>query len=219
MAVKDGALVYSKGFGLADGPKELPAAPDTVYHWGSVTKTVTAAAIMQLREQGLLDLDAPVSDYLEYFPAQYPITVRRLLTHSSGLPEPMNFVWENLRLHGQPLPDFDLIDRTFYAELTDLMFEPGSQSGYVNPDYLTLGQIVAAVSGQPYVEYVQEHILTPLGMEDTDFTYSNNAMIANAAACTVPVADAERYITLLDEIRGLGDGPTISVKPTTVMPG
>jgi D-alanyl-D-alanine carboxypeptidase len=199
-------VLYEQGFGMADGPRELPATPDTVYQWASVTKTVTAAAIMQLREQGLIDLDAPVSDYLDYFPAEYPITVRHLLTHSSGLPEPADFLLVHLRLKGQPSPDFDSVDREYYEGLPNLMFEPGSQSAYVNPTYVTLGQVVAAVSGQPYVEYVQEHILNPLGMTNTDFTYSNDFMEANAAASAVPAAEAEALVALMDEARGLGDG-------------
>jgi len=201
-----GDVIYAQGFGMADGPRGMAATADTVYHWASITKIVTAVAIMQLREQGLVDLDAPASDYLDYFPIEYPITVRHLLSHSSGLPEPTDFVWVNLRLDGQPLPDFDLVDRTFYEWVTGLMFEPGEENAYVNPDYLTLGQIVAKVSGQPYIEYVQEHILAPLGMENTDFTYSNEARIANAAAGAVPAAEAEGMISLLDELRGLGDG-------------
>ncbi len=199
-------LLYSQGFGMADSPREIPATPDAVYHWGSVTKTATAIAIMQLREQGLIDLDAPVSEYLDYFPAEYPITVRQLLTHSSGLPEPANFLMKNLRLKGQPLPDFDAVDKEFYAGLSNLMIEPGSESAYANTNYVTLGQVIAAVSGQPYVEYVQEHILNPLGMANTDFTYSNENMQTNAAGAAVPVAEAEALVALLDEARGLGDG-------------
>jgi CubicO group peptidase (beta-lactamase class C family) len=199
-------VIYVQGFGTADGPREIPATPDTVYHWASVTKTVTAAAIMQLHEQGLIDLDVPVSNYLDYFPAKYPITVRHMLTHSSGLPEPADFLMEHLRLKGQPLPDFDSVDKEFYESVPNLMFEPGSQSAYVNPDYVTLGQVIAAVSGQSYVEYVQEHILNPLGMTNTDFTYSNDFMEANAAGAAVPVAEAEALVPLMDEARGLGDG-------------
>ena len=199
-------ILYQQGFGIADGPRGIPAMPNTVYHWGSVTKTVTATAIMQLREQGLIDLDARVSDYLDYFPAQYPITVRHLLTHSSGLPEPVDFVMVNLRLKGQPLPDFDSVVREISEDVSELMFEPGSKSAYGNTNYMTLGQIVAAVSGQPYVEYVLEHILNPLGMTNTDFTYSNDFMEANAATPAVPVADAEALVPLIDEARGLGDG-------------
>jgi CubicO group peptidase (beta-lactamase class C family) len=71
---------------------------------------------------------------------------------------------------------------------------------------VTLGQVIAAVSGQPYDEYVQEHILIPLGMTNTDFSYSNDFMEANAAASAVSVAERESLVAVMDEARGLGDG-------------
>ena len=198
-------IIYAQGFGMADRPEGVQANADTVYFWGSITKTVTATAIMQLREQGLVDLDAPISDYLDYFPAQYGITVWNLLTHSSGLPEPDEWLPRHLRLQGQPLPDADAMDREYYAELEDLMFEPGTTSAYANPDFVTLGQIVEAVSGQPYVEYVRGNILIPLGMETTDFEYSTEAMVANAAAPATSLSNRDAMITIIDDARGLGD--------------
>ena len=132
--------------------------------------------------------------------------MRHLLTHSSGLPEPADFLLVNIKLQGQPLADYDSVDREYYKGVSNIMFEPGSQSAYVNPDYVTLGQIVATASGQPYVEYVLEHILNPLGMTNTDFTFSNDFMEANAALSAIPTADAEALVSLMDEARGLGDG-------------
>ncbi len=132
--------------------------------------------------------------------------MRHLLTHSSGLPEPADFLMVHLRLKGQPSPNFDSMDREYYEGVSSLMFAPGSQSAYANPNYITLGQVIAAVSGQPYVEYVLEHILKPLGMTNTDFAYSNDFMEANAAASAVPAAEAEALVALMDEARGLGDG-------------
>ena len=201
-----GDVLYSKGFGTADGPNNMMSEPDTVFPWGSMTKMATGTAIMQLVDQGLVDLDAPVSDYLDYFPAEHGITVRQFLDHSAGLREPVDFLLPSLRLDGQPLPDPDRIAKEYLAGFAGPMFEPGSASAYGNPHYLMLGQIVAAVSGQPYVAYVKEHILEPLGMENTDFTYSNQAMIDHAAAPAFPVANVEDFITLLDQARGLGDG-------------
>ena len=201
-----GDLLYSKGFGTADGPNEMAAEPDTVFPWGSMTKMATATAIMQLVDQGLVDLDAPVSDYLDYFPAEHGITVRQLLDHSAGLREPVGFLLPSLSLDGQPLPDPDLIAKAYLEGFTGPMFEPGSASAYGNPHFLMLGQIVAEVSGQPYIEYVKEHILVPLGMDNTDFFYSSQAMIDPAAAPAFTAADAEGFITMMDQARGLGDG-------------
>jgi len=201
-----GDVIYTKGFGMADGPKGMAATPDTVYQWGSMAKMVTATAIMQLREKGLLDLDAPVSRYLDYFPAEYPITVRELLSHSSGLPEPTTYIPSNLRLEGQSLPDPDLWTRRYLDKFTSLIFESGSASAYSSPNSVILGQIVSEVSGKSYMEYARENILIPLGMENTDFTYSSQAMISNAASGAFPADEVEAVIAMLDEIRGRGDG-------------
>jgi D-alanyl-D-alanine carboxypeptidase len=203
---KGGDVLYAKGFGTADGPNEMAAAPDTVFPWGSMTKMATGTAIMQLVDQGLVDLDAPVSDYLDYFPAEHGITVRQLLDHSAGLREPVDFLLPSLRLDGQPLPDPDRIAKEYLEGFSGPMFEPGSASAYGNPHYVLLGQIVAEVSGQPYIDYVKEHILEPLGMENTDFTYSNQAMIAKAAAPAFPADLVEDFIAMMDRARGLGGG-------------
>ena len=203
---RGGQVLYQKDFGMADGPSNMPAGPDTVYMWGSMTKIVTGVAIMQLVDQGLVDLDAPVSDYLEYFPAEYGITVRQLVNHSSGLGDSIKFIRENINLDGQPLPDPDQAAKTFLEGLSELKFEPGSASAYGNPGYVILGQIVAEASGQPYIEYVRDHILAPLGMANTDFTYSNPGMIAHAAAPALPADKVEEFINDLDQDRGLGDG-------------
>jgi CubicO group peptidase (beta-lactamase class C family) len=201
-----GDILYAKGFGMADGPKGMAARPDTVYLWASMTKMATATAIMQLVDQGLVDLDGPVSDYLDYVPAKYGITVRQLLTHSGGLGEPADFVVGNLRLEGQAQVDPDVYVREFLEQFTGLTFEPGSASSYSSPGTVMLGQVVAEVSGQPYIEYVQEHILAPLGMVNTDCIYSSQAMIAKAAAPALPAAQVEDLIAMVDKIRGLGDG-------------
>lgn len=203
---RDGQIIYSKGFGMADGPKGMAAEPDTVYRWGSMVKTVTATAIMQLYEKGLVDLDAPVTDYLDYFPAEYGITVRQLLTHSAGLAEPPEFVVATISLDGRRLTDPHLVARTYLESFTGPLFEPGSSSSYGGPVYVMLGQIVAEVSGQPYVVYAREKILAPLGMENTDFTYSNEEMAAKAASGAFPTDEVEAFIAMADEIRGLGGG-------------
>jgi CubicO group peptidase (beta-lactamase class C family) len=199
-----GDVLYVNGFGLADGPREVAATPDTVYQWGSMVKMVTASAVMQLREQGLIDLDAPVSDYLDYIPPEYPITVRQLLNHSAGLPE-ADLAHRLFVLDGQPLVDPDLAARAYVEEISGPIFEPGSASAYANPHIMLVGQIVAEVSGQPYIEYVREHILAPLGMGNTDFSYSSEAMIANAAAHAVRAPQVDGILTAIGEVWELGD--------------
>jgi CubicO group peptidase (beta-lactamase class C family) len=185
-----GDVIYANGFGLADGPLGLVATADTVYQWGSMAKMVTATAVMQLVDRGLIELDASVSEYLDYFPREFPITVRQLLTHSAGLPE-ADVGYKYFNLAGEPLPDPDVAAREYALGFTGPIFEPGTTSAYANPHLLFLGQIVAEASGQPYIDYAREHILTPLGMNNTDFTYSSEAMIANAASHAVPAAQRD----------------------------
>jgi CubicO group peptidase (beta-lactamase class C family) len=176
--------------------------PDTVYMWGSMTKMMTATAVMQLVDQGLVDLDAPVSDYLDYFPAEYGITVRQLLDHSSGLGEPTGFLIRALNLDGEPLTDPDRVAREYLEGFSGPMFEPGSAAFYSNPNFVLLGQIVAEASGQPFVEYVKEHILMPLGMENTDFSYSSQAMLDKAAGPAIPVAEVENIVSQINQVAG-----------------
>jgi CubicO group peptidase (beta-lactamase class C family) len=201
-----GDVLYAKGFGMADGPAGMPAEPDTVYLWASMTKMVTATAVMQLVDQDLIDLDARLSDYLDYVPAKYGITVRQLLTHSAGLGEPDDFIVGNLRLEGKALLDPDVFARGYFAQFTGTLFEPGLVSSYSSPGFVLLGQIVAHVSGQSYINYVRQRILTPLGMVTTDNSYSSEAMIAKAAAPAFPVGQIDDVMVRLDRVRGLGDG-------------
>ena len=123
---------------------------------------------MQLVEQGKIDLDDPVVDYLPYFELaddRYgTITIRELLTHTSGLPDVEDFGYDN------PAYDVEALDR-YVRSLTDtsLIAAPGEGFSYSDMGFDILGDVVATVSGQPFEEYVQENIFDPLGMENTTF--------------------------------------------------
>jgi pimeloyl-ACP methyl ester carboxylesterase len=107
---------------------------------------------------------------------------------------------------GQPLRDADKIARKYFEQSPDLIFKPGATSAYSTPGIITLGQIVAKVSGQSYVRYVREHILAPLGMNYTDFLYSNDVMIANAAAPAAATSQKEALVAQLNAARDQNDG-------------
>ena len=204
--VKDGEIVYQKGFGMADGPKNIPATADTVYNTFSMVKSMTAAAIFQLQEQGLLNIDDPVADYLPFFEVQYPsesseiVTIRHLLNHSSGLsnnmPEVIGWIhfdgdpeWNQTELITEKLPD--------YAELS---YEPGSKGVYTNVGYMVLSAVIEAVSGQTYQQYMIDHIFEPLGMDHTNWTY-DDALIDKEAAGSSPSVDFQAMMLplLLDK--------------------
>ncbi|MCU0482572.1 MAG: beta-lactamase family protein, partial [Anaerolineae bacterium] len=191
----DGNVIYRTGFGALDGLGSQIADADTVYKWGSSTKIVTAIAVMQLWEQGLVQLDAPISDYLPYFPAKFPITVRHLLTHTSGLPASPNVVGYVSLNDGEQLDSAD-VAREYVAGLTELIHEPGADNYYVNYNFLLLGEIVHEISGMPYVDYVRQHILTPLRMTRTDFIHTPE-MLTNTAMPSD--ASGEDVLTYLRE--------------------
>jgi len=177
VVVKDGKMIYNKSFGLADGPNRIPATPETIYHWGSMTKPTTATAIMQLHERGALNIEDLVTKYLPDFRVQYPsssserITIRHLLNHSSGIGNPniLEFVHEE----GEPFPDQVELAQRLLDGNNKLQFEPGTDAMYTNLGYTVLGAVVEAVAGQPHKDYAVENIFRPLKMEHTDYVYSD----------------------------------------------
>lgn len=163
--VKDGKVFFAKGYGYADLEKHITVDPEqTLFRIGSVTKLFTWTAIMQLVEQGKLDLDADINTYLDFrIPDTYPqpITLKHLLTHTAGF-EDQNL--EVLALEGDDLVPW----REWMAShMPARVRPPGNSAAYSNYGASLAGYIVARVSGQPYDQYIQEQILDPLGMAHT----------------------------------------------------
>jgi len=169
--VLDGKLLYSAGFGFAEVAKNVPATPQSNFRIASMSKSITAMAILQLRDAGKLRLDNPAYLYIpELKNIKYlttdapPLTVRNLLTHGAGFPE------------DNPWGDRQLADTD--AELLQLIKSgvsfsnvPGIAYEYSNLGFALLGKIVSNVSRQPYQQYITEHILKPLGMTHTYWEY------------------------------------------------
>ena len=162
--VKGDQIVYLKGYGRAD-QSGRPVTPQTPFLIGSITKTFTALAVMQLVEAGEVELDSPVQRYIPWFRVADPkasaqVTVRMLIDQTSGLPQLPTFVtwtWPN---------EADSIER--HVRLlanTKLVFPPGQSFAYSNGNYATLGMLVQAVSGQSYEDYIRQHIFAPLDMQ------------------------------------------------------
>jgi CubicO group peptidase (beta-lactamase class C family) len=179
--VRDGCLRRFYGHGLADIASRTPVTENTVFRIGSITKTFTAIAVLQLAEQGLVDLDAPAGDYLRAYslipakPGHRPPSVRQLLTHTAGLPQlvyparAFQPVLGETVAYGQRVP----VLAEFYQDRLHLIAEPGTRHTYSNHGFATLGQIVEDVTGQPLSRHFREHIFGPLGMTDTDLTRSD----------------------------------------------
>lgn len=164
--VKDGQLFFTKGYGYADLENKIPVDPEqTMFRIGSVGKVFTWTAVMQLVEQGKLDLDADINTYLDFrIPDTYPgpITLRHLMTHTSGIED---------RWLESLTPDADelVTEREWLVENFPGRVRPsGEAAGYSNYNAMLGGYIVARVSGEPYDQYIQNHIFDPLGM-----THSN----------------------------------------------
>jgi CubicO group peptidase (beta-lactamase class C family) len=189
---KDGVIVYNKAFGLANGPNRVTATPETVYQWMSLSKIATATAIVQLHERGSLNIHDEVSTHLPFFKVQYPsdgsekITIQHLLNHSSGLPD-LQGVFDMFHMEGESPPAQAALVKKALADNSRLKFEPGSHGTYINTGYLVLSVIVETVSGQSFRDYVVEHIFRPLGMEHSDYVYSEE-MIRHAAVGSQPNA-------------------------------
>jgi CubicO group peptidase (beta-lactamase class C family) len=170
--VTDDRVRWLRGFGMADLGSGTPAGPGTVYLWFSMTKIVTATAVMQLAEQGRLNLDAPVNEYFPGFAVvrqPTPVTVRHLLSHSSGLANPIPIRW--VHPADAPAPQHDVFVARLLARHRRLRFPPGEQARYSNLGYLVLGEVIAQLTGGSFEDYVRSRVLAPLHMRHTGFTY------------------------------------------------
>src|SRR5215207_1069281 len=160
--VKDG-VSWVKGFGHADLENKTPMKAESAYRLASVTKPMTAIAVLQLAEQGKLNLDAEVQTYVPYFPKKkWPVTVRQLLGHLGGIP---HYVNPEAELHIKTRKTTRESIALF--ENYDLVAEPGTRYSYSSYGYNLLGAVVEAASGQSYGDYMRDHVWRPLGMTDT----------------------------------------------------
>jgi D-alanyl-D-alanine carboxypeptidase len=165
MVVQNGHVSFVRAYGLRDIARGLPVRPDTFFEIGSITKQFTAASILQLQEAGKLQIDRPLSDYLPNAPHAKEVTLRQLLTLTAGLHDYFDGPPDEVeRLAARPSPVPDPITRVASLPLD---FEPGSKWSYSNTDYILLGRVIEAVSGETYRDYLQRHILNPLHMTDT----------------------------------------------------
>jgi CubicO group peptidase (beta-lactamase class C family) len=165
--VKDGGVLLAKGYGYADFAAKKPVVADTtLFRPGSISKVFTATAVMQLVEQGKLDLDRDVNEYLDFaVPKTYaePVTLRRLLTHTAGFEETLKNLFVPGAREMRPLRDY------LVAAMPARIFPPGKVPSYSNYGLTLAGYIVERVSGEPFEKYIAAHILNPLRMEHSTF--------------------------------------------------
>jgi CubicO group peptidase (beta-lactamase class C family) len=165
--VKDGKVLFAKGYGFSDVEKRKPISPaETLFRPGSISKLFTWTSVMQLVEQGKLDLDRDVNDYLDYkIPPAFgkPITLRNIMTHTSGFEETAKelFVAEASKM--RPLGEY------LREHIPGRIFPPGVTPAYSNYATAVAGYIVQRTAGKPFEQYVADNIYTPLGMNHTTF--------------------------------------------------
>jgi D-alanyl-D-alanine carboxypeptidase len=214
--VYDQELIWSRGFGYADVEKQILATPQTIYRIASITKVFTSTAIMQLRDGGKLQLDDPVKKHLPWFeirnpyPDAPPITIRHLITHSSGLPRESALPYWT---------DFNFPTREQMIEMLpkqEAVFPPETQWKYSNLALSLAGEVVAAVSGEPYADYIDRHILEPLEMTSTSVMLppEHQERLATGYGRRMPACpgrpDGSREVRPFTESKGIAPAANIS---------
>ena len=172
IAVLNQEIVFKKGYGIANMEMKIPIKPDMVFQIASITKQFTAVAIMMLSDQGILDIDKDFRTYLPDFPIKrYPITIKHLLTHTSGIADFSDIKPSPLREE----KDYTVQEVIDVFKNLPLNYKPGEKVYYNNSGYFLLGAIIEKVSGKPYGNFIEEEIFFPLGMKNS--YYGNNSKI------------------------------------------
>ena len=215
-------------YGMADIETSRAVDANTIFHWASITKTFTAIAILQLRDRGLLSLDDPIVKYVpelrevsDTFGVIDDVTIRHLLSHSSGFRNP-TWPWAG----DKPWHPFE---PTRWAQVvammpyTEILFKPGSRFSYSNPGFIFLGRVIEALSGDDFEVYMEKNVLRPLGMRNSyfdrtpyhllrhranNYTVRNGTPVANGldfdtgitvsnGGLNAPLADMAKYLRFL----------------------
>lgn len=178
--IHNGTIVYRKGYGMADLEHAIPIVPGSIFYIGSVSKQFVAMCMLLLEEEGKIDLDADIRTYLPEFPDYgYPITIRNLIHHTSGIRDNLT-LWELIgRTHLDEIPESEIYELIMRQE--KLNFEPGTEYRYSNSCYFMMSLIVKRVSGKSLREYADEHIFQKLGMKHTFFGDDNRRIVPNRA--------------------------------------
>ena len=191
--MKDGQIIYERGYGMADLDHDVPINPQTVFHVASISKQFTAAAILLLAQERKLSLDDDVRKYITELPDfGARITIRHLIYHTSGLRDQ----WALLGLAGWRY-SLDLITHDDVLELMsrqkDLNFQPGEKHLYCNTGYTLLAQIVKRVSGQSFRDFTTNRIFKPLDMKSTHFRDDHAEIVKHIAYGYVDAGSANDY--------------------------
>ncbi len=202
LVARDGTVLFDRGYGDANLEWSVPNDGATKFRIGSVTKHFTAVATLLLRDRGMLTLDAPVSTYLpDAPPAWEKVTVRNLLTHTSGI---VNFTGLDAFDAAKVRPTADDEPIALFRD-APLEFAPGLKYDYSNSNYVVLTRIIERLSGQSYADFVRANLFEPAGMADTAYD-DQRAIVMRRAAGYVPGADGPVNAPYVDMSWPLGAG-------------
>jgi CubicO group peptidase (beta-lactamase class C family) len=197
--IQNGEIIYKRGYGMANLEYDIPISPNSVFDIGSNSKQFTAMCIVLLARQNLLTLDDELQKHIPEIPQySHPINLRHLINHTSGLRDYLNLMDLGGMIYENDYPDEEIIE--IIARQQSLNFKPGNEQLYSNTGYFLLAQIVKRVSGKSLRVFSQEHIFTPLGMENTHFHDNFKEIVRNRADGYAPKDDGSFQIdmSLLD---------------------
>lgn len=202
--IKDKELIYARGYGLANMEYGIPNSPSTVFRIASTSKQFTAACIVLLAEQNALQLDDNLKSIFPDFPDYAAkITIRHLLTHTSGIRDYLQLSYLKGLRDDDYYKDSDIMN--WLINQTDLNFAPGDEHLYSNSGYWILGQIVKKVSGMNMAEFAKQELFDPLGMNDTHFHNDHSQIVKNRASGYAPAAN-DTYRMSMTTLDMIGDG-------------
>lgn len=215
--VRHDRLLYAAGFGFADLRTRRPTTPSTQHLWFSMTKIVTATTAMSLAERGLLDLHAPIREYVEGYPVS-PVTpdptIGQLLNHTAGVANPLPVRW--VRPAGSPAPDPDELLARLLARHGKPKYPIGGQARYSNLGYLILAQAIATAANLPFEAVVADTVLAPAAMEATSFAWRPDAPAATGYVRLPEVLTPALKAILPDGIVGERHGAHQAFRPFLV---
>jgi len=201
--IKDGKIIYERGYGMANLEHNIPITPTSVFRIGSTSKQITASCIAILALQGKISLDDDIRKYVPELPKyERPITIRHLVRHTSGIRDYLTLASVAAMTEDHFYTPEDTIE--LLARQKRLNFLPGDEHLYSNSGYFLTGVIVHRVSGKTLNDFAQEHIFEPLGMKNTHYHDDHTMVVKNRAAGYSPIKKGFRIdMTTLDHV---GDG-------------
>lgn len=195
LVAEKGKIIYQKSFGYADVKKKIPLSENSVFNIASISKQFTAAVVMLAVERGLLNLDDPLAKYFPEIPYE-GITVRQMLTHTSGLPEQNEFMFKYWSSDA-PVTNRDMVEYLIKYK-PEAAFKPGADFEYCNTNYSLLAMIVEKVTNQKFQDFVTKNIFEPLQMKQTRFlnpTAGNYKTIPNQTENYIADTEGKEYFT------------------------